>query len=389
MGESKSMADKLAALPLKGNVPEGYGYLMGFKGVLVIYCFLWTFLSLYLPPAVKNSDDHDGPAYALGLRKSLSVLFWNDTLITNAFVLLSGRTLALPFFHNPNHTVAGSAILRRGVRFWIPTAAAILIPYVLSRTTHTYEDVVVFREQTGYKNPSAPYIPPTGLAVFNSIFEMFWVNHWIATQAGARAFPSGTLYMISLIYQQSFTVFICMIAEPYTRPNWRWKFGFLFIATAWWVDSWAWHTISGLLLADAVKNMALREKLVAGFSGTFRIPRTKRLRNWHIPGWVVPALALLAGLMMQFVWAAAVPSEANGEIEAHSGIYNHGDLNAGWKRKEPQQRVDDWLVILGTLMLLERFATLRFVLDNPVLKFLGTRSLSMLYPSSHHRHAIN
>ena len=44
-------------------------YLTGVRGILVPMAFLWTFLRVFAPAAVKGSANEDGPAYQLGLRK--------------------------------------------------------------------------------------------------------------------------------------------------------------------------------------------------------------------------------------------------------------------------------------------------------------------------------
>ncbi|KAL2008172.1 hypothetical protein VTN00DRAFT_8154 [Thermoascus crustaceus] len=38
-----------------------------------------------------------------------------------------------------------------------------------------------------------------------------------------------------------------MLIIPYTRNSWRVKGSILFIVTAWWVQSWAWYSVTGLI----------------------------------------------------------------------------------------------------------------------------------------------
>ena len=47
---------------------------------------------------------------------------------------------------------------------------------------------------------------------------------------------------------------------PYTRSSWRVKAYLVFILTAFWVQSWAWFSITGLLIADVVHNMDFKAK---------------------------------------------------------------------------------------------------------------------------------
>jgi hypothetical protein len=55
-----------------------------------------------------------------------------------------------------------------------------------------------------------------------------------------------------------------MVIIPYTRRSWRVKGALLFIITAWWVQSWAWYSITGLLFADMATNMDFKVKAQRG-----------------------------------------------------------------------------------------------------------------------------
>ncbi|BDD57759.1 hypothetical protein MAP00_003103 [Monascus purpureus] len=87
-------------------------YLLGLRGWFVVQSFFWVFMQTFVPAAVKASDNIQGSSYQLGLRKSLSVLFWNDNLIYSFFILISARTICLPFLHNPTKTNIASAVFR-------------------------------------------------------------------------------------------------------------------------------------------------------------------------------------------------------------------------------------------------------------------------------------
>ena len=70
------------------------------------------------------------------------------------------------------------------------------------------------------------------LLYFNSLFEIFWVNKRYASQAANDVFPSGTLWIVSVLFQQSYTVYITMIIVPNTRTSWRVKAMLAFIVAA-------------------------------------------------------------------------------------------------------------------------------------------------------------
>jgi hypothetical protein len=106
-----------------------------------------------------------------------------------------------------------------------------------------------------------------------------------------------------------------MAIIPYTRARWRVMGAIAFILTAWWVYSWAWYSISGLLIADAVMNMGL---------GTDGAGSAFTVRKVRIPFWSLGALFMAAGFIMQFVWTAARPDLQNAELYYHTGIYSTG-----------------------------------------------------------------
>lgn len=85
---------------------------------------------------------------------------------------------------------------------------------------------------------------------------------------------------------------------------------------------------------------------------------------------------MAAGLVMQFLWTAWRPEYANRELRAHTGLYYSGGLNTIVDEKEPQARVDDYLVLLGFSLLLEGSTFLQQVFSNSLILYLGSRSLS-------------
>jgi hypothetical protein len=150
-------------------------YLLGVRGFLVIQSFLWVFLRTFVLTAVKDSQDPYGPLYLEILRKTLSVLFWNETLIYSAIILLSARTICIPFLAAKSRTVAASSIFRRGIRLWFPTAVALaIVKGIFSSMSTSY--ITDFATATNNHSIDTLYELPNALAYFNSIFNIFWVT---------------------------------------------------------------------------------------------------------------------------------------------------------------------------------------------------------------------
>lgn len=157
-----------------------------------------------------------------------------------------------------------------------------------------------------------------------------------------------------------------MVIAPYTRPSWRLWGGFFFVLTAWWVYSWAWFSISGLLLADGVVNMDFKMKSRTGF----------KISSLTLPKWTLYVFLMAGGFTMMFIWAAARPDLIDAEIDYHTGIYNTGGVYTWNDVTAPQLRADDYLVIIGFYLLLDTYDWLQRCFGNPVFVYLGRRSFS-------------
>ena len=344
------------------------GHLLGLRGFLVIQSFLWVFLQTFVPVAVKDSANASGPTYEKILRQSLSGLFWNDSLIYSSFIFLSARTICLPFLENPSKTAVASAVFRRGLRLWFPVASSLAIIKILSSTIGT-SHLDLYKRTTQNLTLEVPYEIPNTLAYFNSVFNLFWTNKKFFSQAGNTAFPSQTLWIINVIYAQSYTVYLTMIITPYTRDAWRVKAYLCFILSAWWVQSWAWYSVTGLLLTDAVLNMRYAEKAKHGI---------KIWRTIRCPIWLASIVLMAAGLVMQFLWVDWRPQYKNKELLAHAARYDSSGLNTYIDPKEPEARDDDYLLIVGFHLLLECSTFVQKIFQTPFFKYPGRRSLSKL-----------
>jgi hypothetical protein len=346
-------------------------YFLGLRGILAIQTFLYLFLQLFAPTTVKDSLNPDGPFAQQILRKTVSVLLWNGSLTYSSIVVLSGRTIVLPFFAEPSKLTAASSIFRRPIRLAIPVAFALgITTLMLNGMGRTY--ISDFLTRTNNKSVSVPTPIPNFLVYFNSLFTLFWATRDFSLQNGSTGSPSQTLWIMSVIFQQSYTLYMTMIIIPFTRPQWRRKALILFIFTAWWVQSWAWYSITGLLFADLAHTFNLRQVLGRGLP--IKIWSRSELR---IPIAVPSILCMFVGFMMQYIWVAWKPQDVNGELIAHGGIYVSGRFNEGADFTVPQPRVDNYLVILGFYFLLESSQLLRWFLSIDALVWLGKRSYSM------------
>jgi hypothetical protein len=354
-------------------------YLVGFRGVLVISTFLWVFLRTFAPTTVyAAAGDEDGPHGQVIVRKVLSVLFWNEYFLFGSIIFLSGRSIAIPYFRNPVKETVARALLSRSLPLCIPVAISMAI--VKGSFTDEFIKGTLQSFKIGTSNHSLviPYKMPTTLSYWNSVFELFWVSHGFQLQAGNYAFPTQTLWMINAVYIQSYTVYLTMIIAPFTRARWRVQFSILFILAAWWCASWAWFTISGLIMCDMVVNMDFKTHAQRGIPLQFRslIWRQQDGRPQRIPVWAVAGFVMLGGIAMQYVWVAARPDLFTAEWMIHSDPYSIGGLNTEYKSYHTSARNDVYLTLIGFFFLLETYDVLQKILQNSFFVYLGRRSLS-------------
>lgn len=163
-----------------------------------------------------------------------------------------------------------------------------------------------------------------------------------------------------------------MVIIPYVRKSWRVKAFIGFIATAWWVDSWAWYTITGLLLADININMDFQTRARAGIPlGTWRN------RKLSFPVWPLYSIVTLAGLVMMYLWSAWRPQDVYKEVRIHTGEYSTGGLNdVVMEAGTPMARDDNYLFLLGTFLFLDTWSWIQALFRNPIFMYLGRRSFS-------------
>jgi hypothetical protein len=339
-------------------------YLLGIRGFLVPQCFILVFLQTFAPAAVKDSANISGPAIHILLRKTLSILLWNENLLYSWFIILSARTICVPFIKNPTRIQFASLAFRRLILLLLPVAVALALVTIIFHSTGV-DYIARFRILTENISFEVPYRIPTAVAYFNSIFNLFWLNRDLSEQAASVAFPSQTLWVLSVLYSQSYTIFLTMVIIPYTRNQWRVNALAIFIFTAWWVQSWAWYSITGLFLADAIMSMDFKAKSQRGIN---------IWRSICFPSWILYAAIMIGGLVMQYLWQSWKPDLKNRELQIHTGEYSMAAVDNYYVIGQPQARDDNYLIIVGFLLLVETSDFLQYIFNNPLFLYLGRRS---------------
>lgn len=340
-------------------------YLTGLRGLLVVESFAWLFLRTFVPTVVSGTAS--GPLYQVVIRKVFSVLFWNYSLIYSFFIILSARTVCIHFLHEPSPMVYARSLISRPLRVGIPISIALTVSIsIFSLIDTSY----VAKAASYLNNPllSAPSMPATPLAAFNSIYDLLWIVRDFTEQKGNAAFPSGVLWAPSLIYFQSYTVYIAMVIFPFTRPAWHVQGMFVFALGSFWFDSWGWYSAAGLLIADLSVSPYWQSRLIRGIKITNGI---------RCPVWGPAMLSVAVGLALKYTWTAALPQYLKGELILHPSLSLSADVTYdNFPTSQPYARVDDFLIVVGFLLLIETLQRAQAILSSKLLVFLGRRSLS-------------
>lgn len=347
-------------------------YIEGLKGLIAFEAFLWVFFRTIVPGAVFESLKQNPypPRYQSVLREVFSPLFWDGHLQASFFIIISTRLVSVRFLTAKSSGSMAGTLFRRGLRLWFPTAVALMIATVISHTDG-FEAIRYNADVLHNYIPEVPYKIPNALAYFNSVFNLFW--YITGTQAGVKAFPTGMLWIVPIVYQESFTVYMLMLMFPYMTRGSKFYGMLAFIVVAWWLNSWAWYGVTGLLFAEGVTNLKFMETAKHGLP----LPKTsKRLSTYWAAGFF-----LAIGIVLKYVYEVAAPNHINDELIVHTPIYG-GGLNRDYDVNEPQQRVSSWFVVVGALMFIEMNVVAQKIFSNPLFRYLGRISFSWFLTQS-------
>jgi len=343
------------------------GYLTGLRGILVIQSFVWLFFQTFIPALVSHAETRQ-PFYQVVLRKAFSPVLWEPSLLYSFFIILSARTVCIHFLQDASTPKFARSLISRPIRIGVPISIALAISMAVFSTIDTsyISQAASAMENSILKEPAKAADATIG---FNSIYNILWVYRDFSTQMGNKLWPSETLWTVSLVYYQSYTVYAFMVILPFTRPGWHLQGLIWFGLGSFWFNTWGWYSAIGLLVADLSINPALRSALTRGM----RVPKS----TWRIPYWAISILFILAGLAMKYIWIAAFPSHINTELHMHPAKYFQptdglGNLDVD----QPYPRLDNALIIVGVLLALEASEEAQIYLCSPFLKYFGDRSLS-------------
>lgn len=217
----------------------------------------------------------------------------------------------------------------------------------------------------------------SALEFFNSLVAYFFAEPGFGYFDRAFAFiqPSGVAWVLPIVFQQTYTCITLAYILPYTRLQAK-VIGYLgFGLLCYWVGSWAWYSLTGLVICEFATVYAP----ITPRSFPLRWSRQGRTL-FHMPLWLPPLAVMAIGVVQKYVWASYPSGRAN-EYVAHTDILTAGLIRNLDPARTPFPRIDDWMVITGLLITVEVLPSVQAVLDNVVLKHIGRLSLAITLTS--------
>lgn len=225
-----------------------------------------------------------------------------------------------------------------------------------------FDHIVTFQVLAENSVTSIPLSYKSILAWLNSMFNLFWFSD--ALQAGVLAHPGAQIWIITTTFSESYTNYMTMLLLPYMTRTWRIQLLIGFIVAAWWVDSWAWYSVTGLLLAD-------NSHLIASWHKSFWLIKLNT-KVVNVPYWLLPAMLASSGVFLKYFYADIDPGLIENELNVHTSTYLvGGTLKGHVDYSRPNMRVDNYLIALGTLILIQMTPLVQRALSSRILQYLG------------------
>ena len=303
------------------------------------------------------------------LRKVLSPLLFDGELQAAFFVILTGRASLQTFIERRQAITLAGAAFKRPFRFIVPMAVTLaLVSLVIAVNGFRYAPELSAALQNELAQPPRQWT--SALEYFNSLLFFFSTPFYFKT-ARATLFipPGGTLWIVPVVFQQTYVLIILAFALPYTIFRYKNLGMILLILTTMWVGRWSWYTLTGLLFAEW-STVYLQLLPAKG------IPLNREASR-HVPAWVPGVAFVLLGTMFKYLWTAALPQDFNNEIIAHVNG-NTGKLNYDTNPAQvAYPRYDNWLLATGVLYLIELSPRTQRILGAKPLVYVGRWAFSI------------
>lgn len=276
------------------------------------------------------------------------------------------------FLERRNATSLAGAAFRRPLRF-IPSIAITLAIVSIITAVGGFKSATQMSLDTSNKFAQPPQIWDSTIEYFNSVVGLFFsIRDNLTDRPVTFVPPSGILWFVPRVFQQTFTVITFSYLLPFTIFKYKFAFLLIFILVTYWIGSWAWYSLTGLMIAElTIAYLPLIGKNKNGSllgMGMGMVPLNKS-GKFRIPSWLLPLFLFGLGTTLKYLWAS-IPERRFDEINYHTKY--GGGLNRDFDTAtNAYPRIDDYLVATGALFLIELNPFVRKCFDNVVFKQLG------------------
>ncbi|UZJ53102.1 hypothetical protein CBS101457_002422 [Exobasidium rhododendri] len=357
------------------------GQYEGLRGILMVLSLIWTFFRIFAPAIVADRDlDQVYPAAFLSaapqwqhiLRKALSPLLFNESLLASFFVILSTRVCLQTYIERRDAECMAGAIFRRPFRLAGPCSLALAFCSVFCVSgAFKYADEV----SLALSNQSAaqPRIWESTVTYFNSCVGLLMDISMRRDARGSSFLPPGsTGWIIPVIFQQTYCVAVISYMLPYSVLRWKIKGGIMFGLAAFWSGRWVWYSTFAIFLTE----FSVVYKPLLAASWTLKLYKE---RTCQVKQQVLPFILLAIGAALKYSWAS-IPTHRDDELVARVDPTS-GALDRHYDVLVASPRIDDFLVVSAVFLLIELTPGLTDFLNRRSLRFLGSLAFSSFLTS--------
>ncbi|CEH18049.1 hypothetical protein CBOM_04479 [Ceraceosorus bombacis] len=297
-----------------GTKPHRALHLDGLKGLIALQAWVYAFFLILCPGVITDTsvDGAQPAAFLLGgpkwqdkIRKVMSPLLFDGSLQVSFFLMISARVIS-----------EGESCSR-----------------------------LVFLPRPNADMPCIRLAPSDG---------SFYLS------------PRNTSWALARIFQQSFTVYALLVILPFVRAKYRLGGLAAFALVAAWVGSWAWYSVSGVIISD----LSHRGVLQSISRSSWKVGR------FAIRKCTFATCLFLVGAMLKYA-GAVWPSVRKAELVAHAA-QSTARLNRNFDTSQKAYpRFDNWFVVMAILCLVEMSPRTRKVLSAKPLRTFCKLSLAL------------
>jgi hypothetical protein len=362
-------------------------YLEGVRGLLGFQTLLWIFFRLFAP-AIVTDTALDGtqpagfvessPEWMNVLRKVLSPLLFDGSLIMAGFIILMGRASLQTFIERREATSLAGQCVRRPMRLVLPVALGLALTSIVS-VTNGFKHLPWLSQRLNNDILTAPKVWESTIIYFNSVVTLFMAPTTLKDSRAVLSYPPyGVFWFIQVMFQQTYVLTVIAWTLPFTILRYKIIGGLLFIALSAWVATWSWYTITGLVICEF--SVVHKQALPEDKRFTLRLRGGKH--TLKISYNIIPYALILLGVVFRYLWIAAIPSKYDNEFVFHADINTGKLLRDVDPNKQAIPRYDNWLLITGFFILLELSPRLQSLFSRKPLVFMGRLAFSIILISA-------